>query len=180
MVDALSLAVLGLVTALLIIGLARQFAVSGPFWQKLDSFGIVPQWKFFARRQIAGDLSVFDDLHLLVRLDRSMAIAGNLADPGPWQERSWGNDRPLSTAIWNPHDRSRAGIEACMELLARSEQGPGPGAQPTALAYLTMLRHCLELFPSDVDQAIQFAIVQTRGRTGREPRVGFVSAWHCQ
>jgi hypothetical protein len=174
MVDALSLVALGLVVVTLAITAVRQFAVSGLVWLKLDSFGIVPQWRFFARQRIANDPAVYDDVHLLARLD------GGGPDPGFWQHLQWPGDRPWITALWNPHDRSRAGIDLCLETLISSAQGSGPAAQPTALAYLAVLRHCLDQLPPGAGQALQFAIVQTRGRVTRAPRLAFASGWHCE
>lgn len=173
MVDALALAVLVVVSALLIIGLIRQFAVSSRFWLTLDRLGIVPQWKFFAQARAASDPSRFDDMHLLARFDDGGDI------PGPWSELLWWETRPLLSALWNPHDRSRSAIGECMDLLAITETSPGTAARPTALAYLTVLRHCLDSARGGPDELLQFAIVLTRGRTDRPLALRFLSAWHC-
>ena len=77
--------------------------------------------------------------------------------------------------------RSRAAILEPALLLALGEDAPGQRARPTALTYLTVLRHCLDRLPPDDGEAIQFAIVQTRGRsdTGARPiTLRFLSAWH--
>lgn len=162
-----------LVSALLIIGLIRQFAVSNRFWLTLDSLGVVPQWKFFAQARAASDPSHFDDVHLLVRVDDG----GDM--PGPWSELSSSDPRSLLSALWNPQGRSRSAVGECMDVLAITETSPGTAAQPTALAYLTVLRHCLDSAGGGPDDTLQFAIVLTRGRTNRPVDLRFLSAWHC-
>ena len=165
---------LALVGALLSVGLVRQFAVSNPFWVRLDRFGIVPQWKFFAQARMDRDLSILDDMHLLVRLDSGGE------NPGHWRELAWLGKRPVSSALWNPHSRSRLMLGECMQSLALSDSSQQNVVRPTALVYLTLLRHCLEYAPPGTDQAIQFAIVLSRGHADRSLDLRFLSAWHCQ
>lgn len=164
-----------LVTLLLAVGLARQFAVSGRTGLLLDRLAIVPQWKFYGQSRIAIDPSTFDDLHLLARRSTSPA------DPGEWQPLHWPDERRWADALWNPQGRSRAAIAEPALLLALGEDTPDQPARPTALTYLTVLRHCLDRLPPDEGEAIQFAIVQTRGRSDSGPRpttLRFLSAWH--
>ncbi len=163
---------LALVGVLLAVGLVRQFAVSNPFWVRLDRFGIVPQWKFFAQARMDRDLSVLDDMHLLVRLDDGGE------NPGLWRELPMLGNRPIRSAVWNPHGRSRLMLGECMQSLALFESTQQNLVQSTALVYLTLLRHCLEHAPADLDQAIQFAVVLSRGRAGRSLDLRFLSAWH--
>jgi hypothetical protein len=164
-----------LVAALLAVGLTRQFAVSGRTGLRLDRLAIVPQWKFYGQSRIASDPSTFDDLHLLARR------SANPAGPGEWQALLWAAERRWIDALWNPRGRSRAAIAESALLLALGEDTPGQHARPTALSYLTVLRHCLDRLPPGEGEAIQFAIVQTRGRSANGPRptkLRLLSAWH--
>ena len=164
-----------LVALLLALGLARQFTVSGRTGLLLDRLAIVPQWKFYGQSRIASDPSAFDDLHLLARLSSSPV------DPGAWQPLLWPEERRWIDALWSPHGRSRAAILEPALLLALGEGTAGQRARPTALTYLTVLRHCLDRLSPDEGEAIQFAILQTRGRNANGPRpttLRFLSAWH--
>lgn len=164
-----------LVAALLAVGLTRQFAVSGRTGLLLDRLTVVPQWKFYGQSRIATDPSTFDDLHLLARRSTEPA------DPGQWQPLLWPAERRWLDALWNPHGRSRAAIAESALSLALGEDTAGQRARPTALTYLTVLRHCLDHLPPRDGEAIQFAIVQTRGRSANDPRptmLRFLSAWH--
>ena len=164
-----------LVALLLVLGLTRQFTVSGRTGLLLDRLSILPQWKFYGQSRIASDPSTFDDLHLLARRSSSPA------DPGAWQPLLWPDERRWIDALWKPHGRSRAAILEPALLLALGEDTAGQRARPTALTYLTVLRHCLDRLSPDEGEAIQFAIVQTRGRSNSGPRpttLRFLSAWH--
>jgi len=59
----------------------------------------------------------------------------------------WWEDRPVRHAFWNPHGRSRAALGSAALLLATTEASTHWKAEPTALAYLTVLRHCLDTLP---------------------------------
>lgn len=164
-----------LVALLLFLGLTRQFAVSGRTGLLLDRLTIAPQWKFYGQSRIASDPSAFDDLHLLARRSTDPANAGE------WQPLLWPDERRWIDALWSPHGRSRAATLEPALLLALGENTPGQRARPTALTYLTVLRHCLNHLPPSEGEAIQFAIVQTRGRSDSHPRptkLRFLSAWH--
>ncbi len=175
MLEATALLLPWAVALLLAMGLTRQFATSGRTGLLLDRLAIVPQWKFYGQSRIASDPSAFDDLHLLARHSTSPA------DPGEWQPLLWPDERRWLDALWNPHGRSRAAILEPALLLALAEGTSGHRTRPTALTYLTVLRHCLDHLPPGDGEAIQFAIVQTRGRSGSGPRpttLRFLSAWH--
>lgn len=175
MLEATAKLLLWLVALLLALGLTRQFAVSGRTGLLLDRLAIAPQWKFYGQSRIASDPSAFDDLHLLARRSTSPA------DPGEWQPLLWPDERRWVDSLWSPHGRSRAAILEPALLLALGEDAPGQRARPTALTYLTVLRHCLDRLPPREGEAIQFAIVQTRGRSDSGPRpltLRFLSAWH--
>ncbi len=155
------------VALLLGVTLLRQFAVAGPGWDRLDRLAIVPQWKFFGQGGIATDPNWFDDYHLLAR-------SAATAEPGGWQELLWSDDCASGEWLWNP---GRRWHEALIIELARLAMG-GTRPQPTALAYLTVLRLCLDRFPLAEGDALQFAIVATRGRGERQITLRFVSEWH--
>ena len=170
--ELLSGLVLAAVAVLLLGTLAWQFTVLGPRGTLLDRLAILPQWKFFGQSRIATDPCCFDDLCLLARL------GPEAADPGAWQEVLWWEDRPVHYAWWNPRARSRAAIGTAAQRLAITEPNPEQRAPPTALAYLTVLRHCLDALPPTTDDALQFAIALTRGRDQRTVSLAFLSAWH--
>ncbi len=152
---------LALVAALLALGLVRQFAVSGPRWLLLDRLALVPQWKFFGQVGIGQDEGWCDDLHLLARRGE-----------GEWQELVWCAERRWIEALWNPHARSRDALAARLALLATASDVP-----PTALAYLTVLKHCLGALPGEAP--LQFAIAATRGRGDRPLALKFLSGRHA-
>lgn len=174
MIDLVSWAVLGLVSVLLVWTLSRQFAVLGRRGQALDALGIVPQWKFFAQQRIDGDPVVFVDLHLLVR------TATGAAAPGPWQVLLHWHDRPLRHALWNPRQAGRSMIGEYATQLAKSTTGSTGALPPTALAYLTVLRFCLDRTALDHPAVLQFAVAVTLGRGNRDPQLRFVSGWHSE
>lgn len=173
MVDAIAHAILVLICLLLVWGVCRQFVVSGAAGLALDHLAIVPQWKFFAQQRIDRDPEAFDDFQLLVRTAR-----GKLP-PGAWCAVVHYGERPLRHGFWNPHRYSRSLIAQHAILLARVESEAAFAVQPNSLAYLTVLRFCLDRTAMEPGIALQFAVVQTSGRTGRNPRIGFLSAWHC-
>lgn len=151
---------LALVAALLALSVARQFAVSGPRWLLLDRLALVPQWKFFGQVAIGQDKAWCDDLHLLARRGE-----------GAWQALVWCPERRWGEALWNPHARSRDALALRLALLATASDVP-----PTALAYLTVLKHCLDTLPGEAP--LQFAIAATRGRGERGLALRFLSHRH--
>ncbi|MDL2351309.1 MAG: hypothetical protein QFC78_00500 [Pseudomonadota bacterium] len=159
---------LAITLLLLAASLAQQFRVIGSRGQLLDALTFVPQWKFFGQSRIGYDPSVFDDLCLVVRVSPASGAMG------PWEcLLSW-DDRPLSTAFWNPSKRRRDGLAiAMLELiLARAEP------KPSARSYLTLLRHCLDHIALAEGETLQFAVVTTFGRSQRAISLPFLSAWH--
>lgn len=167
MADSFGAAMLVLVAVLLGVGLVRQFAVSGPRWLLLDHLGIVPQWKFFGQNAIATDPAWFDDFHLLARRARSDGT------PGSWHELLWSDERRPGAMLWNPGLRCHDQLIDELDRLARH-----PGAPPTSLAYLAVLRLSLDRLPPGEGDALQFAVAATRGRGERGVELRFVSSWH--
>jgi hypothetical protein len=173
MVDLLGKAALALVCLLLGWTLLRQFVVSSAAGMMLDHLAIAPQWKFFAQTRLDGNAEFFDDFHLLAR------IAPKAGEPNEWVELLYYGERPLWHGLWNPRRYSRSLIVQHAMMLSRAESELEQAAQPSALTYLTVLRFCLDrvaLCPGDV---IQFAVATTSGRTARDLRIHFLSAWHC-
>ncbi len=167
MIDTLSLVVLAVVVLLLAFGLCFQFFVSNPRWAWLDNLALVPQWKFFGQARIASDPTVFDDVHLLVRSDGE----------GRWREVDCFPERAWHHAFWNPHLRSESAVLVATAELAEAGIA-GKHVQPSSLAYLTVLRYCLDLSEPGASDALQFAIVTTRGREERQMFLRFLSEWH--
>jgi len=172
MLDGLSWGLVGTVGVLLLVGLTRQFTTVGPRGQLLDALAIVPQWKFFGQARIASDPACFDDLCLLAR------ASSDEGDPGAWENVLWWEDRRISQAFWNPGLRRKSVIGESMMLLAMSAENGTPRARPTALAYLTVLRYCLDHQILADGAALQFAIASTRGRGDRLVALRVLSEWH--
>lgn len=160
------------VVLLLAAGLMQQFRVLGPRGVLLDALALVPQWKFFGQSRIGTDPATFDDLHLIMRVSR------DAQGFGPWQNLVWWEDRPFTSTLWNPAARSRDAIAAAMVRLLVAETAGQYPAKPTALIYLTVLRHCIDSVPLAPGDALQFALVTTRGRDARPAALGFLSGWH--
>lgn len=155
------------VVALLLTGLLRQFGQIGPRGQLLDRLALMPQWKFFGQIEIETKERLFDDIHLVAR-----------SESGDWEDvLRWG-ERPVLSAIWNPGGLSRFAIAEQVFALADGAK-QGRIEELTSLAYLTTLRHCLDHMPVGQSEAIQFAVLTTRGRGQQVPQVVFLSAWHC-
>lgn len=172
LIELFSNLTLAVVALFLLLSLVRQFEMLGAIGVLLDRLAILPQWKFFGQSYIAKDLSCFDDMCLLAR------ISPDQGDLGPWQNVLWWEDQPIHRGFWNPALRSRSAMCEAMTLLATTEVGEKTSIPPTALAYLTILRHCYNsLIPND-GVALQFAIAKTRGRQGRSVSLKFLSAWH--
>ncbi|MFM5949984.1 MAG: hypothetical protein ACKOPM_12295 [Novosphingobium sp.] len=173
MLDLFAKAVLVLVCLLLGWTLLRQFVVSSAAAMVLDHLAIVPQWKFFAQTRIDGNSEAFDDFHLLAR------TAPGDGKSGDWVELLHYGERPWWHAVWNPRRYSRSLIVQHAVMLTLAEEEPEHAARSTALSYLTVLRFTLDRTMPHAGAAVQFAIATTDGRVGREPKVRFVSAWHC-
>lgn len=172
MIELLSWLALASVILLLAIGLTRQFATVGPRGAVLDQLTIVPQWKFFGQSGIAEDPAWLDDLCLIARISPDPATIGH------WQHMLWWDDRPLSHALWNPSVRGRNAIGGAMMQLVRTEPLAASRAAPSALAYLTLVRFCIEQLPLEDGAALQFAIATTHGREKRPVSLRLLSAWH--
>ena len=160
------------VIALLFLSVWRQFNLLGRRGQILDSLGIIPQWKFFALSTIETREDSFDDFHLLARL------ANGNGEAEPWQSLLWNDERKWFHILWNPYLRAKGEIQLRMINIVNSGDAAHSETYQSSLAYLTVLRYCLDsVSPSD-GSAVQFAIVTTRGRDERPAAVRYVSAWH--
>jgi hypothetical protein len=166
--------VLAGVSLLLVASVFQQFRQVGPKGAFLDSLALVPQWKFFGQDVVGGDPAWADDWHVLARV----APIGGVAAPGPWQQVLAPSVRQWWHFIWNPHDRSNALLLAYAEELGREDADIS--REPTGLAYLALLRACFKaVLPTD-DQAVQFALVATRGRHNRTVALHYLSHWHVR
>jgi hypothetical protein len=163
-IEWLSMGALAIVSLLLLLSLCLQFVQLPAKAAWLDSLAITPQWKFFGQARIASDPAVFDDLHLLVRKQVD----------GQWQELRCSGERAWHRALWNPHLRHQGAVLGQMIMLVDAE-GSVP---PTSIAYLTVLRHCLDQTQAMPDDVLQFAIVSRSGCGQRPLSLRFLSAWH--
>jgi hypothetical protein len=172
MIEVLSSLSLAAVVLLLLLGLDRQFRILSPRGQLLDRLVILPQWKFFGQSRISTDPNCFDDLCLLARISPG---EGKVC---AWQDVLWWEDRPITRTFWNPLLRSRSAVGEAMQHLTITEPHDEQRVLPTSLAYLTVLRHCLDCLPPGDGMVVQFAIATTRGRENRPVFLRFLSAWH--
>lgn len=150
----------------------QQFRVVGPRGEQLDRLALVPQWKFFGQSRIGVDISCFDDMCVLARIS---------PDPdglGDWCNIVWWRNRDFGDALWNPALRERTAIGEAVARLIENEEPGGQPCEPSSLAYLTVLRACIDTVPPSRGDAIQFAVATTRGRTERTVVLRFLSAWH--
>jgi hypothetical protein len=170
--EALSWLVLLAVSLLLLAGIWRQFVLSGPRGRLLDSVALLPQWKFFGQAAIATRDDTFNDYHIIARWDTTSG------DVSPWHELELYGERQWLQAVWNPQMRSLSALfEHVERLCLNADKKEDPQIQ-SSLAYLTVLRHCLDEHPRITGSAMQFAVVTTRGRDQRAPAIRFLSAWH--
>lgn len=171
-VEILAWTALLLVVAMLILSVWRQFNLLGRHGQIADSLGIMPQWKFFALSSIETREDHFDDYHLLVR------AADAKDELGSWQAIFWNEERKWFHILWNPHLRAQAGIQIPMMNLVSSGDDATTETYQSSLAYLTLLLYCLDDTTLRDGEAIQFAIVTSRGCNARRVAVRYLSAWH--
>lgn len=174
MADFTAYAVLSLVIAMLTLSVWRQFNKLGPRGQILDGIGILPQWKFFAQSVMANNDDIFDDFHLLVRL------ADHRGKTWQWEEIFWNAERTWLEMFWNPDLRPRGEIQLRLWQVSSNRFNTHDPRYQTSLAYLTLLRHCLDCVELTPHQAMQFAIAATTGREERPVTVRFVSSWHIR
>ena len=164
--------VLSVVIFMLFLSIWRQLTLLGPYGQRADSFGILPQWKFFALSTIKTRDDSFDDFHLLAR------FASDGGEAELWQSLLSNDDRKYFHIFWNPDQRAQGEIKQQMlKIVLCGDAAKAEGYQ-MSLSYLTVLRYCLDSLSLREDQAIQFAIVTTRGSHLRWATVQYLSAWH--
>ena len=164
--------VLAAVIFMLLLSVWRQLSFLGPYGQIADSLGILPQWKFFALSTIETRDDSFDDFHLLARL------INDTGETGTWQSLFWNDERSWFHILWNPYLRAQGEIQLRMLKIVRCDDAAQAEGYQTSLPYLTALRYCLDSLSLREGQAIQFAIVTTRGHHERPATVRYLSAWH--
>ena len=174
MVEIAAWAALLLVIVMLLLSVWRQCTLLGPRGQIADSLGILPQWKFFALSSIETRDDSFDDYHLLARI-----VARN-GEVQTWHSLLWNAERKWFHILWNPYLRSHCEIQIQMMKIARCGDAAQAEAYQTSLPYLIVLRYSLDSLSLREDQAIQFAIVSTRGNAARPVSTKFLSAWHTE
>jgi hypothetical protein len=157
--ELLSTGVLVAVVLLLAAGALRQFGQLSSRGVLLDALALLPQWKFFAQREVGDDAAAFDDFHLLVRGGPDLE----------WEPLLWSGERRWYEVLWNPQQFART-----MFCMAMEEVAAKPDAQPTAKASLILARFALAQHPAP----LQLAIATTRGRGRRAPQLVWLSPWY--
>jgi hypothetical protein len=174
MAEVLAWFTLAGVAILLTAAVVQQFRQIGPRGHLLDRLALVPQWKFFGQDAVGRDPAWLDDWHVLARL----AAKDDATPPGPWLPVLSPAVRTGWHWVWNPHSRSRAQLLIQAESLGHADRERP--AEPTALAYLALLRACFEVVQPGENQLLQFAVVATRGRDQRPVFLRFLSRWHVR
>jgi len=160
------------VAVLLLASLAQQFRTLGPRSRWLDALALVPQWKFFGQSAVGFDPAWSDDWHVRARV----STADCNEPPGLWREVLGPDERAWWHFAWNPRRRSQAQLLAYAEQLAQAKSSSA--VEPTALAYLAVLRVCFAKIPLGEDEVLQFSVVATRGRGERPLSLHYLSHWH--
>lgn len=172
MADPLAWLIVSGVAGLLLAGVVRQAVPVGRLGTLLDALGLVPQWRFFAQSDIAGNASRFADPHLLVR------VASEGGTISAWQPVFWQDDRKLVASLWNPHRRRSEQVLEFLNVLCAADRGTDPAKRADTIPYLAVLRLCLEARPLANGESLQFAVATTLGRDLRDPEPRFLSGWH--
>lgn len=172
MAEALTWLIVPGVAALLLAGVIRQALPVGRVGYLLDALGLVPQWRFFAQSDIAGNAWRFADPHLLLR------VASEDGTMSAWQPVYWQDDRRAVATLWNPHRRRSEQLLEFLNVLCTADRDTDPAKRTGTIPYLALLRLCLEKRPLANGESLQFAVATTLGRDRRDPEPRFVSDWH--
>lgn len=180
MVEALGPLALAAVLVMLALSVRQQFHRVERLEIWLERLGIVPQWKFFGQDAVGWVDDDSDDWHVVARC---APIADTDADTDtdddaatPWRPVIWIEDRRWYHGLWNPHFRSNVRLLILAERLAMAPAERRP--PPDALATLAIARACMARLAPRADQALQFAVVLTIGRSDRRLARCFLSDWY--
>jgi len=170
MLGAIAIAAVG---ALLAATVLRQAGRLGPRGRLLSAIAVLPQWKFFGESRLRVRDDAYDDLHLVAR----DWVGGEVIEP--WRPVLSPADRRWTHAVFNPPRRADGMLLSFADDLAARPDAAANERVTTSLAYLVLLRHCLDASTRSSDaKARQFAIIRTSGRGERVLSVAFLSRWH--
>ena len=134
-------------------------------WRRLDIFGLIPMWWFFAPTPLTSDL-------VIVTRDRD-----NSGAVSAWTELRVGGDRNWLSFVWNPGRRDRkAAFDLTIALLAASGGDPRPNPViQISIPYLGLVNYAVHLPLTNALEARQFAIIK---EDADDAQAIFLSAWH--
>jgi len=119
--------------------------------RKVDVFGAIPEWKFFAPTPGTSDY------HLLYRDQYSDGSIGQ------WREVTFGEERRWWNVVWNPNRRQlKALFDIVLSLQYEWKQQPDAGIQ-ASMAYLYVLNYVSNLPRTDKVLATQFLLMESYG-----------------
>lgn len=156
----------GIVGFWLALTLPYQYTPWSRRLSRMDLFGLLPRWTFFAPNPATRDL------HLVVRDKlKSGVLTG-------WREIQFSEPRNVLEALWHPSKRPRKAVGDAahsLKAIAREREMWLPGSLP----YLMILNCCLNGAPTTKNViARQFAIVETTGRKDRILWILYSSQFH--
>lgn len=133
--------------------------------QRLDVFGLLPRWTFFAPNPISSDF------YLLYR-DRCGSTLSAFHEVSLYS-----NDRKLK-CLFNPRARIKKGFYTLTRAILRNGNVVGESEVMTSISYLLLLNY-LSRFPAASGVRRQFVILSARDLSGEYiTRVVFTSGFH--
>lgn len=157
-----------LVVAWLAATLAYQYSPVQVAIGRLDPFKVLPSWAFFAPNP------AYHDYHLLVRELRRDGTAGPCTPIGFFP------DRCLGHLLWNPVKRPRKILQDAMQSIKRIRKwSASEEVVQCSLPYLVLLHYVSTQHTCSADAvALQFAVVESSGRSEGRLWISFVSGFH--
>ncbi|WP_269855539.1 hypothetical protein [Streptomyces sp. RPT161] len=171
-------ALAGVLGAWLLLTAAAQLGPVCPqveVWQRrLDLFGLVPRYHFFAPKPGT------HDYHLLVRTVSPGGQRGAWREVTPVWRRRWWN------VLWNPDRRHHKQLFDLATTLAEADLTCSDPTTPQSTSYLLLLRYATEQARAAVSEragdgevCVQFVLAQTAGEgAASSPEAVFLSKWH--
>jgi len=159
---------IALASAYLGLTLVYQYRPAADAIARYDRFHLLPRWTFFAPRPAS------KDGHLIVRYELADGTMSR------WENVEIKAPRGRFDPIWNPGKRARKVISDCINGLKLVQQRHGSGPHlKFYIPYLTFLNLVCKLAKGRADaRKVQFAIVETSGRSDRRIWIYFVSEMH--
>ena len=145
--------------------IARQLALIGPWLARRDVFHRLPSWSYF-RDPLRHDYAI---------VRRSVDESGHFA---PWEIVASAMRRTLVNAVWNPREQADKAMRVAVTRL-RKQQRAGWKQGVYSPAYLSLLQFSLRGIRDPKAIAAQFAVVAYRSHDPHfEPVLVIASEFH--